>query len=146
MIDHLCLKRYSSSCLVIQTEDGSKNLLRTALGVVKTKSAARQYESRVAELWASGGDVGDYSHSKTLFVDMLKVACTYIDKEISLFLEKPLRNTGLAPHFYVTTQVDQSQGYKSRVCYLSSCGRQKAMNLTFTKSIVHKCGWNRWCR
>ena len=56
-------------------------------------------ESRVAELWASGGDVGDYSHSRTLFVDMLKVACAYVDKEISSFLEKPLPNTELPPHF-----------------------------------------------
>ena len=114
-----------------------KNLLRTALGVVKTKSAARQYESRVAELWASGGDVGDYSHSRTLFVDMLKVACAYIDKEISSFLEKPLPNTGLAPHFYVTADKSTNHRVTNQACVICPVVEGERQGILLSLSPVY---------
>ena len=72
------------------------------LTVVKTK-AALHYESNIAELYAAGADVGDYGHSRHMFVPMLKAACTYVDKEVSTFLSTPLSNTGFSPHFYVTS-------------------------------------------
>ena len=79
-----------------------KNQLRAMLTVVKTKAATLHYESNIAELYAAGADVGDYGHSRQMFVPMLKAACTYVDKEVSTFLSTPLSNTGLPPHFYVT--------------------------------------------
>ena len=63
-----------------------KNQLRTALGIVKSKAAALQYESRIAELQAAGADVGDFGHSKKLFPEMLSVACAYIDKRTATYL------------------------------------------------------------
>ena len=45
----------------------TKNQLRAALGIVKTKSAAIQYEERIAELHAAGSDVGDFGHSRKAF-------------------------------------------------------------------------------
>jgi hypothetical protein len=55
-----------------------KNQLRTAIGIVKSKAAAIQYEARIAELQAAGADVGDFGHSRKLFPEMLKVfLCSY---------------------------------------------------------------------
>ncbi len=44
-----------------------KNQLRTALGIVKSKTAALHYEERIGELFLAGGDVGDYGHSQSFF-------------------------------------------------------------------------------
>jgi len=63
-----------------------ENLLRTALGAVKSKAAALHYESWVAELYAAGADIGDYGHSCKLFPDMIAVACEHIDQQTSKFL------------------------------------------------------------
>eukprot|EP00794_Sanderia_malayensis_P002259 gene2259-2590_t len=62
-----------------------QNQIRTALGVVKSKSAAIQYETRIAELHKAGASVGDYGHSRKLFNDMAKVACSYVDKKTRQF-------------------------------------------------------------
>ena len=58
-----------------------KNQLRTALGIVKSKTAAVHYGERIAELFLAGGDVGDYGHSRKLFPDMLSVMTSYIDQK-----------------------------------------------------------------
>ena len=79
----------------------TKNQLRAALGIVKTKSAAIQYEERIAELHAAGSDVGDFGHSRKLFPAMLSAACAYINKKTSIFLSTPLPSTGIPPHVYV---------------------------------------------
>ena len=49
----------------------TKNQLRAAIGIMKTKSAAIQYEERIAELYAAGSDVSDFGHSRKLFPAML---------------------------------------------------------------------------
>lgn len=64
-----------------------KNLLRAALTVVKIKSAALHYETNIAQLFAAGADVGDFGHSRHMFVK---------------FMSTPLPNSGMHPHFYVT--------------------------------------------
>eukprot|EP00795_Rhopilema_esculentum_P010702 gene10702-19474_t len=87
-----------------------KNQLRTALGVVKSKSAALHYETRLAELYAAGVDVGDYGHSRKLFNAMIKATCNYIDMRTKRFLKMPLPNTGMTPHFYVTA--DKSTNHR----------------------------------
>lgn len=71
-----------------------KNQLRAALTVVKTKAAALHYETQVAQLYAAGADVGDFGHSRHMFVPMLKVVCAYIDKEVAKFLNTALLSTG----------------------------------------------------
>ena len=88
----------------------TKNQLRAALGIVKTKSAAIQYKERIAELHAAGSDVGDFGHSRKLFPAMLSVACAYIDKKTSIFLSTPLPSTGMPPHVYVTA--DKSTNHR----------------------------------
>ena len=87
-----------------------KNHLRAAIGVVKTKSAAIQYEARIAELQAAGADVGDFGHSRKMFPAMIEAACAYIDMRTANFLSTPLPNTGMPPHFYVTA--DKSTNHR----------------------------------
>ena len=91
----------------------AKNQLCAAIGVVKTKSAAIQYEECIAELQAAGADVGDLGHSRKMFPEMIKVACTYIDKKTADFLSTPLPNTGMPPHFYITAD-------KSTNCHITN--------------------------
>ncbi len=79
-----------------------KNQLRTAMGVLKSKEAAFQYEARIAELYAAGAEVGDFGHSRNMFPEMLSVANWFVTKKTVEFLDKPLPNTGMPPHFYVT--------------------------------------------
>ncbi len=79
-----------------------KNQLRAALTVIKNKSAALHYENNISQLYAAGADVGDFGHSRHMFVLMLKAACAYIDKEVSKFLATPLSNIGVQLHLYVT--------------------------------------------
>lgn len=67
-----------------------------------SKSAAANYETRLAELYMAGVDIGDYGHSRKLFNPMIKVACSFIDEKTKKFLKEPLPNTGMPPHFYVT--------------------------------------------
>ena len=108
-----------------------QNQIQTAIGVVKTKSAGRSYEERIAELYVAGADVGDYGHSRNLFNDMIKVATAFIDKKTQAFLSEPLPNTGVRPHFYVTA--DKSTNHKivnqaSMICVVVN-GKRKAIPL-----------------
>ena len=48
-----------------------RNQLRTAIGVVQTKWAAVHYETRLAELYQAGADIGDFGHSRILFPQMI---------------------------------------------------------------------------
>ena len=87
-----------------------KNQLRTALGIVKSKAAAIQYEARIAELQAAGAEVGDFGHSRKLFPDMLKAFCAHIDQRTAAYLSSPVPNTGMLPHFFVTA--DKSTNHR----------------------------------
>ena len=78
--------------------------------MVKSKSAAIQYETRICELYEAGANVGDYGHSRKLFNDMIKVACAYVDKKTKNFINTPLPSTGMPPHFYVTA--DKSTNHR----------------------------------
>ena len=82
-----------------------RNQLRTAIGIVQSKSAAIHYETRIAELHNAGDDV-----SRVLFPQMIRVACSYIDRETQQFLSTDLPNTVLPPHFYVTA--DKSTNHR----------------------------------
>ena len=99
------------------------NQIRTALGIVKTKSAAQSYETRIAELQMSGAD-GDFGHDRNQFNDIIKVANVYITKQIQSFLSTPMPSTGLPPHFYITADksTNHRQSNKSSVYGVSSGG------------------------
>ena len=79
-----------------------KNQLRAIINVVKSKAAALHYEDHMAELCAAGADVGDFSHSRKMFVPMIKAIDAYIDNRVSTFLSRPLANTGLPLHYLTT--------------------------------------------
>ena len=87
-----------------------KNQLRTALGIIKSKAAALQYEERIAELYAAGANIGDFGHSRKLFPDMAAVAVAFIQQKSTVFLTTPLPNTGFPPHFYVSS--DKSTNHR----------------------------------
>ena len=93
----------------------AKNQLCAAIGVVKTKSAAIQYEERIAKLQAAGADVRDFGHSRKMFPEMIKVVCAYIDKKTADFLSTPLPNTGMPPHFYITADKSTNRRITNQV-------------------------------
>ena len=87
-----------------------KNQLRAVINVVKSKAAAIHYEDHMAELYATGADVRDFSHSLKMFMPMIKAIDAYFDNQVSSFLARPLANTGLPPHYHVTA--DKPQNHK----------------------------------
>ncbi len=50
-----------------------------------------QYETSLAELFAAGADVGDFGHSRKLFINIIKAANCYIDKELKKFLSMQMK-------------------------------------------------------
>lgn len=109
-----------------------QNQLRIAIGIVKSKSAALQYESRIAELYAAGADVGDFGHSRKLFPEMISAACAYVDKKTTEFLSTPLPNTGMPPHFYTDCrQVHKPPRYEPSHYDLSCCRQWTPRNFTW---------------
>ena len=106
-----------------------ENQIRTALGIVKTKSAALSYETRIAELQMAGADVGDFGHGHNQFNDILKAANVYITKQVQLFLSNLHLHNGLPPHFYITA--DKSTNHRvtnqvSMICPIVN-GERKAI-------------------
>lgn len=53
---------------------GIRNQLCTAIGIVKSKSAAIHYDTRIAEFHNAGADLGDFGHSRVLLPQMIAVA------------------------------------------------------------------------
>ena len=120
-----------------------KNQLRAALTVIKTKSAALHYESNISQLFAAGADVvGDYGHSRRMFVPMLKAACAYIDKEVSKFLGTPLLNTGMPPHFYITGDKSTNHRVTNQVTLICPVvdGRRQAIASNVCKMYQNSDG------
>ena len=119
-----------------------KNQLRAALTVVKTKSAVLHYETHIAQLFAAGADVGDYGHSRHIFVPMLKAACAYIDKEVSKFMSTPLLNTGMPPHFYATGDKSTNHRTTSQVTLICPVveGQRQAIALNASRVYTNSDG------
>ena len=115
-----------------------KNQLRTALGIGKSKTAAVHYGERIAELFLAGGDVGDYSHSRKLFPDMLSVMTSYIDQKTAEFLATPLPNTGLKPNFYVTADKSTNLRRQNQVSLLCPVVDGKRQGLPLDMHQVYK--------
>ena len=70
-----------------------RNQLKSALTIIKTKSASRHYEHIIALLSSCGSSVGNHGHGRKQVNAMLKAFQTYINKKT------PLLSTGLPPHF-----------------------------------------------
>lgn len=81
----------------------TENLISIALTVVKVKAAALHYETLISAHAYTGSDVGELSHGRKQFVDILRCANLWINRETEKFLATPLLATQLPPHFYVTS-------------------------------------------
>ena len=77
-------------------------LVRSALAIVKNRAAAQNYPEFVADKAMCGVDCGDFGHSKEEFKNIIRVAASWIDGEVSKQLKAPLKCTGLNPHFSLT--------------------------------------------
>ena len=96
-----------------------------------------------SQLFAAGADlVGDYGHSRHMFVPMLKAACAYIDKEVSKFLATPLPNTGMPPHFYITGDKSTNHRVTNQVTLICPVvdGRRQAIALNVCKMYQNSDG------
>ncbi|CAB4020646.1 Hypothetical predicted protein [Paramuricea clavata] len=80
----------------------TENLIRIALSVVKSKSAAQQFEHQIAAHIATGSDLGDLGHSRNHFNEILSTINVWLDKQTAKQIAKPLPSTGFQPHFYVS--------------------------------------------
>ena len=80
----------------------TRNLISIALTVVKAKSAAVHYETMIASHAFTGSDVGEFSHSRKQFSDILQCADAWCNRQVSNYLCTPLASTKLPPHYYVT--------------------------------------------
>lgn len=77
----------------------TKNIVRVALSVLKSKCAAIHFETQIAAHIATGSDMGEIGHSYKQFNEILRATEAYLDKEIEKYLLTPLQNTLLPPHF-----------------------------------------------
>ncbi|CAB3976871.1 Hypothetical predicted protein [Paramuricea clavata] len=80
----------------------TEKLIRIALSVVKSKSAAQQFEHQIAAHIATGSDLGDLGHSRNHFNEILSTINVWLDKQTAKQIGKPLPSTGFQPHFYVS--------------------------------------------
>lgn len=80
----------------------TQNLIRIALGVIKSKSAAQHFESQIAAHVSTGSDLGDFGHSRNHFNEIIAAMNVWIDRQTALFLSKPLESTSFPPHFFIT--------------------------------------------
>ena len=110
--------------------------------MVKTKAAALHYESQIAQLYAAGADVGDFGHSRHMFAPMLKVACAFIDKEVTKFVSTALLSTGLPPHFYVTGDKSTNHRVTNQVTIICPVveGRRQAIVLNARRVFENSDG------
>ena len=76
-----------------------KNIVRVALTVVKSKCAAKHFETQIASHISTGSDMGEIGHSRKQFNGILRATEIYLDNQIEEYLLTPLKNTLLPPHF-----------------------------------------------
>ena len=85
------------------------NLIRIALSVLKSKSAAQHFESEIAAHVSTGRDLGDLGHSRNHFNEILSAMQVWVDRQSGSFLAKPLQSTGFPPHFFITADKSTPQ-------------------------------------
>ena len=79
----------------------TQNLIRIAVGVIKSKSAAQHFESQVAAHVSTGSDLGDLGHSRNHFNEIMAAISAWIDRQTAIFLSNPLESTSFPPHFFI---------------------------------------------
>ncbi|XP_047737560.1 uncharacterized protein LOC108672979 isoform X2 [Hyalella azteca] len=80
----------------------NKHFIICAIEVIKSKSAARHYETKLANFEALGVDIGNKQHSRKQFNDVVESICSTIDERLDQKLSYPLKSTGHPPHFFLT--------------------------------------------
>ena len=83
------------------------------------KAAGIQFEQNVSCHIATGSDLGDMSHGRKQFLDILKAAEICVDMKVSEYLSTPLERTKLALHFYVTADkatIHRAQNQAILIC------------------------------
>ena len=79
------------------------------------------YEDHMAELCATGADVGDFIHSRKMFVPMIKAIDAYIDNRVSTFLTRTTRQHRATPSLLChCRQIDESPNNEPSNSNLSS--------------------------
>ena len=69
---------------------------------MKNRAATQNYPEFVADKAICSVDCGDFGYSKEEFKNIISVAASWIDGEVSNQLKAPLKCTGLNPHFSLT--------------------------------------------
>ena len=77
-------------------------LVRSALAIVKNRATAQNYPEFVADKAMCDVNCGDFGHSKEEFKNIINVAASWIDGEVSKQLKAPMKCMGLNPHFSLT--------------------------------------------
>ena len=79
----------------------TQNILHVALSVLKSKAAARHFESEIAAHVATGSNLGDLGHPNYHFNQLMPTMNVWVDQQTA-YLCKPLSSTMFAPHLYVS--------------------------------------------
>ncbi|XP_046847235.1 uncharacterized protein LOC124440832 [Xenia sp. Carnegie-2017] len=109
--------------------DTNVKLVSAGIEICKIKTAALSYESLVAFLSFCGVDVGTIGHGRKQFPHIIKAAYIHVIKQTASYLQKPLVNTGLPPHFSVA--IDKSTPHRDTnqaiMIFLPVNGKRTAM-------------------
>lgn len=94
------------------------------------------------QAFAAGADVGDFSHSRKLFIDIIKAANCYIDKELQKFLSTPMPNTGMLPHVYITADKSTNHRFQNLIKAILPVveGKRKAVPLSLKPVYINADG------
>ena len=95
-------------------EKVTENLIRIALSVLKSKSAAKHFESQIASHVATGSDLGDFGHSRNHFNEILIAMNVWVDQRTASFLAKPMPSTGFPPHFFISADKSTPQRFTNQ--------------------------------
>eukprot|EP00112_Aurelia_sp_Birch-Aquarium-sp1_P004297 Seg1485.5 transcript_id=Seg1485.5/GoldUCD/mRNA.D3Y31 product="hypothetical protein" protein_id=Seg1485.5/GoldUCD/D3Y31 len=79
------------------------NQMKSALLVVKIKSAALHYENVIGLINSCGADVGNLGHGRSQFNGMIKAFQSYMYKKTRDYLTTPMPSTGLPLHYGTTS-------------------------------------------
>ena len=79
------------------------NQLKTAVTVVKSKTAALHYEDLIGLLHSCGAAVGNLGHGRKQINQMLKAFQAYFYMKLRKHIQTPLPSTGIPPHFSTTS-------------------------------------------
>ena len=91
------LKRQQSAKFVIH-----KVFIKAAFEVIKTKTAAENFETTLAFYQSLGVNIGNIQHSRKQFPHLLQSLCQGIDRRLDHYLSSPLPSTGAPPHLLLT--------------------------------------------